>query len=160
MPLLCKRLSFWIPAVVYSTGTLLLASGSASNLSANVPSSSGQKPTRSRRINTLPGKFLLFQNLFCCTGPASSAATYIFGTLSRGKVTSQLDPSSETLVFEKRSIRTPSRKTLPDFFLVAFLKRSRQMSEYYFHFCHDRFRPYTVTGGFVKQPSLHNLYCH
>jgi len=58
-----------------------------------------------------------------------------------------------TLVFGKCSIPIPTENP-PDFFLVAILKLSGQMSEYYIKFGHGRFLPYAVTGGLVKQPPI------
>jgi hypothetical protein len=141
MLLLCKR---------YKDTAYREASGSASTYSANVPSPSGQTPTRLRHINTLSCRFLLFRNSLL-QGPASSAATHIFGTLSLSKVTAQLGPSSDACIREVLD-SNPDRKHSTDFFLVAFHKLSGQMSEYYIQFCHGRFLPYAVTGGFVKQP--------
>ena len=84
------------------------ASGRASALSVTVPSPSGQMPTRLRHINTISCRFLLFQSLLL-HGPASSAATHIFGTPSRSKVTAQLDPSSDAWIREVL-VSNPDRK--------------------------------------------------
>jgi hypothetical protein len=89
----------------------------------------------------------LFQNLLL-NGPASSAATH-FSDRHEGKSLHNLT-QVVTLVFGKFSIRIPAANT-PNFFLVAFLKLSGQMSEYYIQFGHGRFLPYAVTGGFVER---------
>jgi hypothetical protein len=62
-----------------------------------------------------------------------------------------------TLVFGMCSIRIPTENTTA-FFLVAFLKLSGQMSEYYIQLGHGPFLPYAVTGGSVKQPPV-TTYC-